>query len=177
MSREYPHVHYSDVIMSMVGLVASQITGVWIVCSIVCLGADKKSKLRVTGVCEGYPTVTSDSPSHRASNAENVSIWGHHALLLVLLYCYINRSGFTWCIYQHSSGLLAIGPSATHYNDVITDSMASQITSLSIVYSAVYSDADPRKHQSSASLAFVRGIHQMFPFDDVIMQSQSEGCR
>ena len=61
--------------------------------------------------------------------------------------------------------------------------IASQITSLTIVYSTVYSDADQRKHQSSASLAFVRGILQvpvnspyklpvmrkMFPFDDVIM--------
>ena len=63
--------------------------------------------------------------------------------------------------------------------------MASQITSLTIVYWTVYSDADQRKHQSSASLAFVRGIHRgpvssphkwpvtlkMFPFDDVIMLS------
>ena len=54
-----------------------------------------------------------------------------------------------------------------------------QITSLTIVYSTVYSDADQRNHQSSASLAFVRGIHRepmnsphkwpvtrkMFPFD------------
>ena len=59
----------------------------------------------------------------------------------------------------------------------------SQITSLTIVYSIVYSDADQRKHQSFASLAVVRGIHRgpvnsphkwpvtwkMFPFDDVIM--------
>ena len=64
-------------------------------------------------------------------------------------------------------------------------SMASQITSLTIVYSAVYSGADQRKHQSPASLAFMRGIHmspvnsphkwpvtrKMFPFDDVIMES------
>ena len=70
-----------------------------------------------------------------------------------------------------------------HYDDVITGTMASQITSLTIVYSTVYSGADQRKHQSSASLAFVRGIHRgpvnsphkwpvmrkMFPFDDVIM--------
>ena len=62
--------------------------------------------------------------------------------------------------------------------------MASQITSLAIVYSIVYSDADQRKHQSSASLVFVRGINRgpvnsphkwpvtrkMFPFDDVIMR-------
>ena len=61
--------------------------------------------------------------------------------------------------------------------------MASQISTLAIVYSTVYSGADQRKNQSSASLAFVRGIHQepvnsphkwpvtrkMFPFDDVIM--------
>ena len=61
--------------------------------------------------------------------------------------------------------------------------MASQITSLTIVYSTVYPGADQRKHQSSASLAFVRGFHRwsvnspfkgpvtrkIFPFDDVIM--------
>ena len=72
---------------------------------------------------------------------------------------------------------------AYHYSVVIIDAMASQITSLAIVYSTVYSGADRRKHQSSASLAFVRGIHRwpvnsphkwpvtrkMFPFDDVIM--------
>ena len=36
--------------------------------------------------------------------------------------------------------------------------MASQITSLTIVYSTVYSGTDQSKHQNSASLAFVRGI-------------------
>ena len=46
------------------------------------------------------------------------------------------------------------------YNDVIMGTIASQITSLTIVYSIVYLDADQRKHQSSASLAFVRGIHR-----------------
>ena len=68
------------------------------------------------------------------------------------------------------------------YNDVMMSAMASQITSHTIVYSSVYSGAGQRKHQSSASLAFVRGIHgtgefpaqrasnaEMFPFDDVIM--------
>ena len=43
-----------------------------------------------------------------------------------------------------------------HYNDDIMIAMASQITSLTIVYSTFYSGADQRKHQSSASLAFVR---------------------
>ena len=72
----------------------------------------------------------------------------------------------------------------SHYDDVIMSSMASQITSLTIVYSIVYSGTDQRKHQNSASLVFVQGIHRepvnsphkwsvtrkMFPFDDVIMQ-------
>ena len=70
-----------------------------------------------------------------------------------------------------------------HYTEVIIGAKAYQITSLTIVYSTVYSDADQRKHQSSASLAFVWGIHRrpvnsphkwpvtrkMFPFDDIIM--------
>ena len=46
------------------------------------------------------------------------------------------------------------------YCDVIMGTVASQITSLTIVHSTVYSDAIQRKHQSSASLAFVRGIHR-----------------
>ena len=46
-----------------------------------------------------------------------------------------------------------------HYDYVIMGANASQITSLTIVYSIVYSGADQSKHQSSASLAFVRGIH------------------
>ena len=70
-----------------------------------------------------------------------------------------------------------------HYDDVIMTRLASQITSLTVVYSIVYSGVNQRKHQSSASLAFVREIHRgpvnfphkwpvtrkMFPFDDVIM--------
>ena len=47
-----------------------------------------------------------------------------------------------------------------HYIDVIMTTNASQVTSRTVVYSTVYSDADQRKHQSSASLAFVWGIHR-----------------
>ena len=47
-----------------------------------------------------------------------------------------------------------------HYSGVIMNAMASHITSLTIVYSTVYSGADQRKHQSSASLTSVRGIHR-----------------
>ena len=43
--------------------------------------------------------------------------------------------------------------SALHYGDAIMGAMASQMTSLTIVYSTVNSGADQMKHQSSASLA------------------------
>ena len=70
-----------------------------------------------------------------------------------------------------------------HYSDIIMGTIASQ-------NSTVYSDADQRKRQSSASLAFVRGIRRgpvnsphkwpvtrkMFPFDDVIMPSPHLVC-
>ena len=70
--------------------------------------------------------------------------------------------------------------SVVHYDDVI------MTTRPTIVYSTVYLGADQRKHQISASLAFVRGIHRgpvnsrhkwsvtrkMFPFDDVIVSSR-----
>ena len=91
-----------------------------------------------------------------------------------------------------SQSLLAVefgaphGGMKLHYDDVTMSLMASQITSLTFVYSAVISVADQRNHQSSASLAFVRGIHRgpvnsphkwpvtrkMFPLDDVIMGKQ-----
>ena len=87
----------------------------------------------------------------------------------------------------HSSNVIcemeAILVRPHHYTDVIMGTIASQITSFTIVYSIVHSAADQRKYQSSASLAFVWGIHRrpvnsplkwpvkrkMFLFDDVIM--------
>ena len=82
---------------------------------------------------------------------------------------------------------ISLKVSSDHYNYIIMGATASQITSLAIVYSTVYSGADQRKHQSSASLAFVWGIHlwpvnslhkwpvtsQMSTFDDVIMQNSN----
>ena len=98
---------------------------------------------------------------------DNIFMWA-----LMILVCYINDTPLWW---RHDM--------ETHSGDVIMGTMASEITSLTIVYSTVYSDVDQNKHQSSASLAFVRGIHRgpmnsphkwpvtrkMFPFDDVIM--------
>ena len=49
-----------------------------------------------------------------------------------------------------------IGSHNDHNSDVIMIGMASQITSLVIVYSTAYSGADKKNHQSFASLAFVR---------------------
>ena len=81
---------------------------------------------------------------------------------------------------------LGIRSPQNHENEFIMDAMASQITSLTIVYWTVYSGTVQRKRQSSASLAFVWGIHRwlvnsphkwpvtrkMFPFDDVIVPWQ-----
>ena len=77
-----------------------------------------------------------------------------------------------------------------HYSDVIMGMVTFQITSLMIVYSTIYLGADQRKHQSSTSLAFARGIHRwpvnsphkwpvtrrIFPFYDVIMSLHQHWC-
>ena len=74
---------------------------------------------------------------------------------------------------------------AFHYSDLIMGAIASQITSLTIVYPTIYSDADQRKHQSSTSLAYVWVIHRgpvnsphkwpitrkVFPFDGLIIDT------
>ena len=111
--------------------------------------------------------------------------------LLVYIYSLLNKTLSELLVYSFCASLdldelknwCDISVSSFHYYDVIMNAMASQNTSVSVVYSTVVSDADQRKHQSSASLAFARGIHRwpvnsphkrpvtrkMFPFDDVIM--------
>ena len=156
---------YSDVIISAM---ASQNTGVSIVYSTICSGADqRKSK-------------------NSASQAflRGIRWWPVKSL---------HKGPVTRKIFPFDDENIAttdiVGVHTTTWRDngdVIMGAIASQITSLTIVYSTVYSDADQRKHQSSASLAFVRGIHRglvnsphkwpvtqkMFPFDDVIMNLQ-----
>ena len=102
------------------------------------------------------------------------SIWSFYQDVWTLLH-----DTFRHC-WNQSTGIWGY-----HYSDVIIGAMTSQITSLTIVYSTVYSGADQRNHQSTASLAFVRGIHwwpvnsrhkgpvtrKMFPCDDVIVMS------
>ena len=95
--------------------------------------------------------------------------------------CMRHSALMSWILYR--SHRMAINKFSYHYDDVIITTIAAQITSLPSVYSTVYSGPDQSKHQSSASLAFVWGIHRgpvnsphkwpvtrkMFPFDDVIM--------
>ena len=104
------------------------------------------------------------------------------------------------CLYQNHQSLYIEITEVLHYwmllwkiryNDVIKSAMASQITSLTIVYWTVCSEADQIKYQSSSSLAFVRGIHRwpvnsphkgpvtwkMFPFDDVIIHMKTSWHR
>ena len=97
--------------------------------------------------------------------------------------CAIDRSLYLMKDSNHLSLPKCNETMETHYNDAIMSAMASQITGVFIVNSTVSSGADQRKHQSSASLALVRGIHRwpgnpphkgrvtwkMFPLDDVIM--------
>ena len=75
-------IHYSHIIMSAV---TSQISGVLIVHSTVCSGADqRKQQFCVADLCEGNSPVTAEFPTQRASNGENVFIWWrHHGQLLV----------------------------------------------------------------------------------------------
>ena len=105
---------------------------------------------------------------------ENMGV-GHFALILA-------RSAATLQPSEWFTSSVKIN--VIHYSDAIMGAMASQISSLVIVYSTIYSCTDQRKHQSSASLAFVRGIHRwpvnsphkgpvtrkMIPFDDGIME-------
>ena len=122
-----------------------------------------------------YSAIASVQSNHNSQNTpQTLSLMGE---LWSDVYCEYIRQIHT------DFALLCFVVVYIHYNDVIMGTIASQITSLTIVYSTVYWDADQRKYQSSASMAFVRGIHRgpvnsphkwpvtrnMFPFDDVIM--------
>ena len=69
-----------------------------------------------------------------------------------------------------------------HYCDVIMGAVASQITSLKIVYYIVYSDEDQRKIKAVREIPRSPGnsphkwpvTRKMFPFDDVIMINRTE---
>ena len=64
-------------------------------------------------------------------------------------------------LYGMLTGILYV---ILHYSYAIMSAMASQITDVSVVCSIVCSGVDQRKHQSTASLTFVRGIYR-WPVD------------
>ena len=113
----------------------------------------------------------------RVSRSWNASLWKTNTRLSYIVDNMVIKA------------LAACFARTAHYSDVIMSAMASQITSVTIVYSTVCSDADQTTHQSSASLAFVREIHRwpvnsppkgpvtrkMFSFDGVIMSSHGIG--
>ena len=109
-----------------------------------------------------------DSTANMQTSAGTSQAFEIYAYFMVIALCmYV-------CIFTETTVALSVALQWCH-NGV----MASQITSLMIVYSTVYTGADQSKHQSSASLAFVQGIHRwpvnsphkgpltqkMFPFD------------
>ena len=195
------------------GTMASQITSLTTVYSTVYSGSKKTSKLRVTDLCAGNSLGTGEFPAQMASNAQNISIWciyiyiyiydttlciGKNILSFACValspqYCrdacqISKQKGDSdmelWCFLYLCPNNNGAKNWNVHHSDLIMGAIVSQITSLTIVYSTVYSDADQRKHQSSASLAFVWGIHRgpvnsphkrpvtrkMFSFDDFIMR-------
>ena len=179
--------------------VASQIPGISIVFFQLFVQAQIKENIKTLRHWPlwGNPPVSGGFPSQRASYAENVSIWWRLVSScfvicnVYIMYMQCNDGAvFIFATSRHMQ-LRQCPPSRSqdernivnHYDDVIMTMLASHITSLTVVYSIVYSGVIQRKHQSSASLAFVREIHRgpvnfphkwpvtrkMFPFDDVIM--------
>ena len=108
------------------------------------LGFDIYSRARLSFIAN---TITADNPVKPRN--QGINIHGIELLAPIIIIIYCNS--------REVSGHMR------HYSDVIMGAIASQITSLASVYSTVYSDADQRKQQSSASLVFVRGIHPNSP--------------
>ena len=104
------------------------------------------------------------------------------------IYIYILQSQNHYCWWP-ADGVVRSGYWPSWYSlqwchNERSSAMASQVTAVPIVCSTVDSGTDQREHQSSASLAFVRGIHrwpvksphkrpvmrEIFPFDDAVME-------
>ena len=136
---------------------------------IVCLGINSRQIFDMPQLCSYHFTRKS------LKCVSNLNYDGKSSLNWALIFLQWSKIPFTH--YHH----ICFRP--LHYTDVIMGALSSQITSFTIVYSTIYSDADQRKHHISASLAFLWGNHRgpvnsphkwpvtrkMFPFDDGIM--------
>ena len=117
---------------------------------------------RVIWIFQGAPLKFSGAPENIQGNlAGKILLMESSSLRIVSLRAFHNNVILS-CMYGIFSLFSSIRNSLTpvHYTDVIIDAMAFEITSHTIVYSNVYSGADQREHQSSASLAFLQGIHR-----------------
>ena len=176
---------------------ASQITGVSMVCSTVCSGADQRKHQSSASLAfmRGIHRWPMNSP-HKGPVTRKMLPFDDITMEIITI-CFKGNGGSVKSLDDENEKTnikmrherckpLRCHQIILHYTDVTMGAMGCQITSLTIVYSTVYSGADQRKHQSSASLAFVRGIHRRpvnsphkwpvtrkrFPFDDVIMDSR-----
>ena len=133
-----------------------------------------------------YPAHVVAQCRHRCLCAQSTND-SRHLLCMNPCECCYALDIFSWIEFagQRASYGIPVLIIVEHYGDVIMRAIASHITSVSMVCSTVCSGADQRKHQSSTSLAFVRGIprwpvnspykrpvtREIFPFDDVIMDN------
>ena len=145
---------------------------------------------RVTHICVVNLT-TIDSDNGMSPGRRQAIIWTNAGILLIrtwrtnfseiLIDIHIFSNAFENVVWKMWA-ILFRPQCVNHYSDVIMGAMAYQITSLTIANLTFYSGTDQRKHQSSASMAFVSAVNsphkgpvirKMFPFDDVIILSSN----
>ena len=143
--------------------------------------------LMYTKICFSLLSFWYIAPVYRMTDFKS-TYW--HIFFPYHLWWLLSWMWYLYCLYcvicqklRNIVNVQSLKQSQLHYDDVIMGAIASLITSLTIVYSTLYSYADQIKHQSSPSLAIVWGIHRgpvnsphkwpatrkMFPFDDVMM--------
>ena len=111
---------------------------------------------------DGYGKISQCKTTTKHSKAKTVCIF----LGIYCRYVLDSRGHPMVCLTMNTTKIRSYIPSSiqhsflSHYNDVTMSVIASQITNLTIAHSTVYSGADQRKHQSSASLAFLWGVHR-----------------
>ena len=83
-----------------------------------------------------------------------VTIWNGEVVIFTTLPSFFHKRGSLTLILYGSYELRFAATEEIHCSDIIMSAMASHITSLTIVYSTVYSGPGKKKNQSYASLPF-----------------------